>query len=53
MESMIDAIVPRKGSLNDGSLMSSLLEKTQFLMGVGLGRHNRYQTDSDRSLFFR
>lgn len=53
MESMIDAIVPRKGSLNDGSLMSSLLEKTQFLMGVGMGRHNRYQTDSDRSMFFR
>ena len=32
---------------------SSALEKVQFLSGFSRGRHNRFDSDSDRSIFFR
>ena len=35
------------------SRISTILEKIQFLIGVRRVRHNHFDTDSDRSLFFR
>ena len=53
MELIIESFAPRRGLVSARSIWSSFLEKTQLLVGVSAGRHNRYQTDSDRSLFFR
>lgn len=35
------------------SRISTILEKIQFLIGIRRARHNQFDTDSDRSLFFR